>query len=77
MRRLKWSRQIRAIRMKIATILAAIAMFFIVLMSLVDTSDGEYNRGYLEGYRQQQIESLPAIGVEKHKRVAAGLIGKG
>lgn len=36
-----------------------------------------YKAGYLDGYRQQQIDSLPAVGVDMTKRPDPGLMVKG
>jgi hypothetical protein len=46
--------------------------------------DSTYNKGYsdgirvgwLKGYQQQQIEDLPALGLEKRKRINPNLLGK-
>jgi len=66
-------------------VLYLIISFFISVVVDWFFYDSAYNKGYsdgikvgwLKGYRQQQIEDLPAPGIDKHITRNRNLLGKG
>jgi hypothetical protein len=61
----------------IITAVVVIAYLFVLLYSGISAENDRIRQAWLDGYRQQQIESLPEVGVEVHKKPAVGLLGKG
>jgi len=52
-----------------------IAMLLAIIL-IAAMPDG-YRQGYMDGYRAAQVEQLPSVGIEKHKRMNPALQGKG
>ena len=60
--------------MKTALLIYIALMLAIILVAAMP--DG-YRKGYMDGYRAAQVEQLPGIEIDTHKRMNPALQGKG